>query len=264
MRFYVWVTPAFVKGSPLDHTWVTDYDSRVNRPKDIQAVIKGQWHYWYCFGKFHQYGQSSAYSGGLLGEVPSDNRAFCLVEAEKEGRTGTINRYGVDGVCHQLANQVLYPCGLTVSKARGYRLSSAIYGTYGRRHLEWWDRRVHCNVPIQAAEYRKRYMSLLYSRARYVYGAGDPTPLLLEERQRALLSSIDEIGFSTPLPNETPPARATKLNERITQFVREVEDVVSRVAPERGAAEAVRYLLGVELGEEAAVVDPELFEFPGQ
>jgi len=39
--------------------------------------------------------------------------------------------YGVDGVCHQEANRGLYTSGKTVSKAKGYWLSSALFGTYG-------------------------------------------------------------------------------------------------------------------------------------
>ena len=39
--------------------------------------------------------------------------------------------YGVNGVCHQIANRILYPSAQIVSHARGYWLSVSIFGTYG-------------------------------------------------------------------------------------------------------------------------------------
>ena len=49
--------------------------------------------------------------------------------AKPDGSAGI--RYGIDGVCHQMANRILYPAGIIVSAASGYSLSSLIYGTYG-------------------------------------------------------------------------------------------------------------------------------------
>jgi DNA-binding protein HU-beta len=65
---------------------------------------------------------------------------------------GTIFRYGIDGVCHQLANQVLYATGaggaapITVNKARGYFLSLMRYGTYGTPQAEarFWEKLGKC------------------------------------------------------------------------------------------------------------------------
>ena len=61
--------------------------------------------------------------------------AKCLVAPNANSQTvaaarGTIFTYGIDGVCHQLANQVLYATGigavapLTVRNARGYIAST--------------------------------------------------------------------------------------------------------------------------------------------
>ncbi|MDH0301855.1 MULTISPECIES: hypothetical protein [unclassified Pseudomonas] len=47
-----------------------------------------------------------------------------------------ITRYLIDGVCHQAANRILVPANILVSGARGYTLSSFIYGTYGRSVFE--------------------------------------------------------------------------------------------------------------------------------
>jgi hypothetical protein len=43
-----------------------------------------------------------------------------------------VTCYLVNGVCHQAANRVLFPAGLLVTGARGYGLSSFMFGTFGR------------------------------------------------------------------------------------------------------------------------------------
>jgi hypothetical protein len=83
--------------------------------------------------------------------------AKCLVMPNADSRTtaaarGTIFTYLVDGVCHQLANQVLYATGaggtpLTVRGARGYPASTFLYGTYGRQHAAWAAKITVCSAP---------------------------------------------------------------------------------------------------------------------
>jgi hypothetical protein len=51
--------------------------------------------------------------------------------AEPDERAG-IQCYLINGVCHQPANRILFPAGITVRGARGYDVSEALYGTYGR------------------------------------------------------------------------------------------------------------------------------------
>lgn len=43
-----------------------------------------------------------------------------------------ITCYLINGVCHQAANRVLLPAGITVQGAVGYEVSSALFGPYGR------------------------------------------------------------------------------------------------------------------------------------
>ena len=73
---------------------------------------------------------SQARSDGYLGEQSGDlGLAKCLVKPNADSRIDAAARdttftYGVDGVCHQLANKVLYTTGatstppLTVTNAR--------------------------------------------------------------------------------------------------------------------------------------------------
>jgi hypothetical protein len=154
---YSWAYPAVVQGSPVDHTWVTSYDNRINAYPDIAAVEAANEDYWYCWGGFHARGGTPNFPDGSIGSRNGDIiLARCLVTSNADSSInfsarGTIFTYGVDGVCHQLANQVLYATGaagggqgggpLTVASARGYMVSLAIYGVYGAaQRLEKQDR----------------------------------------------------------------------------------------------------------------------------
>lgn len=59
----------------------------------------------------------------------STRRADAIAEADE--RAG-ITCYLINGVCHQAANRILLPAGITVQGARGYAVSTALFGTYGR------------------------------------------------------------------------------------------------------------------------------------
>ena len=153
---YAWATPAFVSGSPVDHTWVTTYDNRTNALANVAAVVAAKQDYWYCWGSFHPRGGTPAFPDGSLGvQAGSLPLARCLVQSNADSSSvfaarGTIFTYGIDGVCHQLANQVLYATGvggapaLTVSNARGYHASVAVYGTYGLQHAAWRNKIAAC------------------------------------------------------------------------------------------------------------------------
>lgn len=154
---YAWTVPAFTSGSPVDHTWVTTYDNRVTPYPNDAAVAAAHQSYWYCWGSFHPKGGTPAIPDGFIGSQAGNlTLAQCLVQANADSRTvpaarGTIYTYGVDGVCHQLANQVLYATGsggvpqLTVRMARGYMASTFIYGTYGLQHAAWAAKIAACS-----------------------------------------------------------------------------------------------------------------------
>lgn len=156
---FAWAVPAFTTNSPVDHTWVTSYDNRTSPYPNIQAVVSAGQYYWYCWGAFHAKGGTPGNADGFLGQQSGDLAlAQCLVAANADSQVvpaarGTIYTYGVDGVCHQLANQVLYATGiggaapLTVSGARGYMASAYIYGTYGGQHAAWANKIASCGGP---------------------------------------------------------------------------------------------------------------------
>jgi hypothetical protein len=74
-----------------------------------------------CFGR--RAGGVVVCSG--LGNV---DQADCL--ATPSGNGGVL--YGITGVCHQEANRILWPAGVTVMSARGARGSLVVWGLYGR------------------------------------------------------------------------------------------------------------------------------------
>lgn len=59
----------------------------------------------------------------------STNRANAIAGANERGG---IKCYLINGVCHQAANRILLPASITVRGARGYDVSEALFGTYGR------------------------------------------------------------------------------------------------------------------------------------
>jgi hypothetical protein len=145
---YAWLNPTSF--DPLvDHTWVTDYPTPSPPHADIAAVAHAGGTYWFCWGTYHPQGHSKKHAGGAIGHQPGDlslAKCVCAPMLSSKGHPsaqGTINTYGVDGVCHQLANQVLYATGspgrppLRVRKARGYKTSTWLWGTYGRDTAKW-------------------------------------------------------------------------------------------------------------------------------
>ena len=59
----------------------------------------------------------------------STKRANKIAQSnEKAG----IKCYLINGVCHQAANRILLPAGITVRGVRGYSISQALFGPYGR------------------------------------------------------------------------------------------------------------------------------------
>ncbi|MFZ6778352.1 hypothetical protein ACO0LD_16120 [Undibacterium sp. Ji83W] len=144
---YAWAKPAFFSESPMDHTWVTDFDNRVHKYNNIVEVVANGKNYWYSWGDYHILGLTPSLPDGLVcAEQGALSLATCLCKpniaskAELRAR-GTIYNYGIDGVCHQLTNQILAATTskLIVSKVRGYITSSFLFGDYGLEEDKFWN-----------------------------------------------------------------------------------------------------------------------------
>jgi hypothetical protein len=153
---YAWAVPAFTANSPVDHTWVTTYDNRVTPYGNIEEVGAAGESCWYCWGSFHAAGGTPNDPTGFMGQQSGDRAlAQCLVQANADSQTvpaarDSIFTYGVDGVCHQLANKILYSTGdeniepLGVKRARGYMASVFIYDKYGLQQTAWQNEIAKC------------------------------------------------------------------------------------------------------------------------
>jgi hypothetical protein len=275
VALYAWTAPAFVSGSPVDHTWVTTYDNRVDAySSDVQVAAASQF-YWYCWGAFHVTGGTPSIPDGYLGQQ-SGNLALakCLVQPNADSRTiaaarGTIFVYGVDGVCHQLANQILYATGsgaaspLTVKRARGYIASNFIYGTYGLQHTAWAGKVASCSGAILSAAGGPESLggTLMAggpggpddfeTRAREVLGPDDPK--LLSD---LLALRTDVHRFAAQRWPGTGQPASEPLNARNQQLL---DEAAKLLGPERYKA-----IFGVEPGEKVNLVDPEISAATGQ
>jgi hypothetical protein len=128
---YAWADGAF--GTPFaDHTWVTSYDA----PYDSTPPTS---RFWYCWGEPRAAGPGS--SARLLVTTQADIAMAALIGPSDDQNGSYGMRYGIDGVCHQMANRVLFASVSAdkpvVSTARCYRLSVMRYGHYGRNHEAW-------------------------------------------------------------------------------------------------------------------------------
>jgi hypothetical protein len=262
MPLYAWVTPAFIpKGSPVDHTWVTSYDSRLHCYRSIAAVKGAGENYWFCWGSFHTRGRRA---DPIITWTSSSGAATCLVGPNNAKYRGTVHWYGIDGVCHQVSNQILYvtttPAGgkpLIVSGARGYTLSSALFGTYGRRVAEWDDVRFACGVAPISIRGRRGMISLLSRRMANILNlpVSAPRVMRLEQSRRELLAELDDIGFALPALDETVARRVDRMNRKINLFLQ-----LARQSFDDD--NSFMRMFGIPGGEEIFLIDPELFVFP--
>lgn len=262
MLLYAWVTSAFIsKGSPVDHTWVTSYDSRNNNLSTILDVKKANEQYWYCRGSFHQHGSPAK---PIVNGAFSSGSASCLVTPNDSKSNGTVHWYGIDGVCHQVSNQVLYvtliPMGgkpPIVNRARGYKLSSALFGTYGRREAEWSAVRIKCGILPATILRRRVATSLLVRRMSYILNlsTNDQRVMLLEDARRRLLIELDDVGFAKRRLNESAQDRVTIMNEGINSFLRFASNSFNDDV-------SFSRVFGINRNEDIFLIDPSLFEFP--
>ncbi len=151
---YAWANPLTSPIGFLDHTWVTDYSIVGTDYKTIDQVPAGN-NYWYCWGIYHPGGSGGVNhnpDGAIGSQTGNVTIAKNLVESMTEPiafpggdvpQNGAIYYYAVDGVCHMVANQVLFATGsengdpLRVTEANGYSISSFFYGDYGLNTTAW-------------------------------------------------------------------------------------------------------------------------------
>jgi hypothetical protein len=260
--FFAWAVPAFISGSPVDHTWVTTFDNRLHSYPDEHAVATAGEHYWFCWGSYHPHGGTPAIPSGFLGKQKGSlPLAKCLVlenanSSHFAAARGTIFTYGVDGVCHQLANQVLYATKgsggpMTVRPARGYAASTFLYGTYGLQAAAWASKILSCvggshppSAVTKGAASSMQVADDFEAHAREML-VGEP------ELLAKLLSLRDDVQryAAQPMPSFAPPTADT-LNARNQHLI---DQAAILLGPEKFSA-----VFGMEPGEKIQLVDPNV------
>lgn len=272
VRLFAWATPAFIQGSPADHTWVTTYDSRVSPHGSIGQVTASGEDNWYCWGSFHP-------TGHFLGSRTGNGAlARCLVQPNVDSNTnpparGTIFSYGLDGVCHQLANQVLYATKtattspLTVSGARWYNASVFFYDVYGLQKTAFAAKVASCSSGVHGSPMMASKppagsggaaspTDTFQRHARRALGpdAADKASALQQLREEIQADSEARKARSTIAGVASPEAMAAELNARN-------RDYLKRAAEKLGRDGFIR-VFGFSPDETVNLVDPAQFPAP--
>lgn len=268
----------------MDHTWVTTYDNQIHHYNNAAAVAAAGKDYWFCWGSYHRVGGVPGNPTGSLGsQTGSVALARCLVQSNADSRTvpaarGTVFVYGVDGVCHQLANQVLYATRgtrLTVKNARGYGASTFLYGMYGLQPAAWVARIASCTalvaaLPVAAAaaggglaggvDALGAALGVLgmpglkddfEERAREVLGRDNPELLA-----RLLVLRTEVNGYlARKIPGIEPPGPAA-LNARNQHLLDEAARLLG--------PELFEQVFGFPAGETIDLVDPSVVMSPAE
>ena len=267
---YAWAVPAFVDELPVDHTWVTRYDNRKQNYPDIAAVIAAKQDCWFCWGDYHAKGGTPGNATGFLGSHSGAiDRARCLAQSNADcsstyAARGAIFTYGVDGVCHQLANEVLYSTGtgggrpLTVAKARGYFISSAIYGTYGLQQAAWRNKIATCSAAAGRQAKRARTGAAMTAKPTVlpdefeerVANVLGPDRLVLASQLLHLRAQFHTTAAMQAHAMRSPTA--DELNERNQRFL----DDAARILP----AKDYEKIFGVKPGTKVNLVRADMMK----
>ncbi|VWB80375.1 hypothetical protein BLA14095_03710 [Burkholderia lata] len=261
VQLFAWAVPAYFKGSVVDHTWVTTYDNRLNFYNSVADVVAAGEHYWFSWGIYRSAGATPVIPDGFLaaqsGDVPYA-RCLCKPDVDSgldHAARGTVFRYGRDGVCHQLANQILWATALaaprpaTVRKARGYWVSNALFGPYGTRHTAWAMKKRSCSnlsgddvMSPDVDDFQQHLRSVL---------TGQQAEKKIQALMRRRSAFMERVERMQALPDERAPS-ASQLNEMYSSFLREAAHILGD--------HDFELVFGESPQEEMNIVDPAIYE----
>ncbi|APA85431.1 hypothetical protein BJG93_08600 [Paraburkholderia sprentiae WSM5005] len=266
VTLFAWTVPAYFKGSVVDHTWVTTYDSRAKiYPALADVLIAGE-HYWYSWGGFHARGGTTVSADGFLASAGADLLyASCLCQPDVDSNLdpaarGTLFSYGRDGVCHQLSNQILWATGsgratpATVRMARGYWLSNAIFGTYGKQHAAWASKKIQCSTASGGNAMEPGHSQSdvddfqQHLQATLKGPDADAKIKSLMNHRRALMVRVERLQDAPP-GGDAPSA--STLNDAYSSFLHDAADILGPDDFER--------VFGERPKDEMNVVDPSVY-----
>lgn len=226
-RLYSFANPLPGPLKFADHTWVTDYPERPSCPKPDA-------NYWYSTGDCHP--DASDNPPRPLSSAKADiGIARCIATPNDEGFNWTATAhivYGIDGVCHQIANRILTATGgagrtpITVEGANGYRISRFFYGLYGDylRPSDWKKLRADCKVPVMPIRTARTDLVAMSEQA------GLQSKLaILQEEQNLARRLIANIGDRARHKDLSPDKVATQVNMIVNDSL---QRLVSKLGPE--------------------------------
>lgn len=246
-----------------DHTWVTTFDAPYACPPGTA--------YWYSWGGCHATGPGT--EAKLLGKAPAALEvASCICRPDDKNYRfevdnpahGGIDFYGIHGVCHQLANRILFATAaegvgpVTVSDAHAYRVSRFVYGTYGRNATDWAKRRTRCKALAKPlVDFRGDPVAMEFDADLDAMLGKFLDPEALQSRAATILrirgrfqvrkSELDEALISGSM---TPREFASEVNRAVMQQLGAVAESIGRVQYEK--------LFGITIDEQIAIVDPNI------
>lgn len=248
---YVWANPLKVAGF-LDHTWVTTYDPVKCCPIDLT-----QGDYWYCWGICHETGQYNPRARLLDTGQAAIKLANCISNPnDKNDHAGITSWYGRYGVCHQVANRILFSTGsessspLLVSGAHGFWLSHLLYGNYGGKEGNWEEVQKNCGVINVIPNLMD--LSPMLEMLQATMGADYSDAMIepLRQVQQEMLAYKAELEARVEAGEMTVEQFAVAINQILAENLPRLADIIG--------IEYSRIVFGVEPGEEVYLIDIEI------
>lgn len=250
-KLYIWANPLKVT-SFLDHTWVTTYDPVAACPPDTS---NGD--YWFCWGICHMSGQYNPQARLLNSREGKMELATCISSPnDKDDHAGITGMYGLHGVCHQVANRILFSteneheAPLLVDGAHGFWLSYLLYGDYGGKDDNWEQVQMQCGVvSIRPNDMELQAMSAMLQTA---LGPAFAPAMMdqLRELQQEMLAQKHEYALRVEQGQMRMEEFAIAINKLLTNYV-------PRLAETIGIGYS-RTVFGIEPGEEVYLLDTEI------
>ncbi len=274
-NFVCWTLPVSYKEHKGIHT-ITAYG--------IYALIKsldGKADHTYVIGVDKNTGNEltwtcgGAYEGGrelTTGEADGLTCDCISRRMEEIGLTGGLAgiRYGIDGVCHQASNRIMYPAGLVVDKANGWKLSSSIFGILGLKAIDGkgktiWNKILKECMGVDTDTPEEFKLSetpdpLKEHLLELEYDLYEETGIELSGAQSKNLSSEylafkeSQQGLASNIQkgNITGISFAMDMNKAISNYMTSVSKIASRPVQEK--------LFGHEDGKPVYLVNPDIAE----
>lgn len=131
---------------------------------------------WGCFGRK---------TGGLsLRQGNGSTKRADQIAGLKE--TGNLNCYLINGVCHQAANRILFPAGITVTGASGYSISRSMFGIYGRPNGLFGS----CNSPFY------RYDHVQGDLPQRITGVAESEAMTFSQETGLARPELGQVGYN--------------------------------------------------------------------